>query len=344
MNAIREALWFSLRHWPWALIIGTGNLFSNGALFNPEALKMGAWTYNVLQFGFPLLFTLHLADQAVDRLHLHPLPVYAAAVLAATASGVWLFGPALVPWLGKVDWWDWKADIGLAGSSSVWLGLGVAVYAQQRMQRRARARLRAAQQAHAERQRELAAARLLALQARVDPALLFERLQTVDAELGADPNRARARLDALIDWLRALQPHAGDRVSTLGRELQAVAAYARLTSSDARHTERLHLQADEAIAETPLAPQLLLPIARGLLGQAATLWSLRAEAQPGGGLRILVQALGPDADTTSRALAALDLDALRKDLQAVHGPDARLQVESDALPLLSLSLPPWPAS
>lgn len=347
MKALREALLHSLRHWRWAVFIGAANLFSNGIPFMNSGLEvntLSALAYNVLEFGFPLLLALHLADRAVDQGRVGVLPAYGLAVLTTTVCGVWVIGPLLAPLLGKVDWWNWMADIGLAGTSSVWLGLGVAVYAQQRLQRRARVRLREAQSTHAQAQRELAAARLLALQARVDPALLFERLQTVDVELEQVPMRARARLDALIDWLRALQPHADARVSTLGRECQAVAAYARMTSADARHTERLHLQIDGRLAEHPLAPQLLLPLARGLLNEAGTLWSLRADGLPDQGLQLRIEALGPDLERAARAVAALDLDGLRRDLQAVHGRAARLTIDSEPLPRLTLTLPPWPAS
>lgn len=345
--AVQHAIQHALKHWRWALFIGAANLFSNGTPFANDMVEVNvpsALVYNVLQFGFPLLAALYLADRAVDTRRLAAPLAYGAAVLVTVALGVWVIGKALTPFLGVVSWWSWRADIGLAATSSVWLGLGVAVYGRLRQRRRAQARLQAAELAHAERERELAAAQLLALQARVDPDLLFERLQRVSTELEQQPLRAQARLDALIALLRALQPHAEARVSSVGRELEAVQAFARLISQDAQHTERLHLHLDEGLSERALTPFVLLPLVRGLLQAPGTLWSLDLRGRSNGGTRIRIDALGPDAESTTRAAEALDLAALRSRLQAVHGAAAGLQLATETLPHLTLDLPPWPAS
>ncbi len=346
-HLIGPAVQHALRHWRWALFIGAANLFSNGTPFANSMIEVNvpsALVYNVLQFGFPLLAALHLADRLVDARRLAAPLAYGAAVLGTVVLGVWVIGKALTPFLGVVSWWSWRADIGLAATSSVWLGLGVAVYARLRQRRRVQAQLQAAELAHAERQRELAAARLLALQARVDPDLLFERLQRVSSELDHEPWRAQSRLDALIALLRALQPHAEARVSSVGRELEAVQAYARLISQDAQHTERLHLHLDEGLAERPLAPFVLLPLVRGLLQAPGTIWSLDLRSRSDGGTRIQVDALGPDEEATRQAAAALELPALAERLRAVHGQAARLDLSHSPLPRLTLDLPPWPAS
>jgi len=346
-NALAHAIQHALKHWRWALFIGAANLFSNGTPLANSMVEVNvpsALVYNVLQFGFPLLAALHLADRAVDAQRLAAPLAYGTAVLATVLLGVWVVGKALTPYLGVVSWWSWRADIGLAATSTVWLGLGVAVYARLRQRRRAQARLQAAELAHAERQRELAAAQLLALQARVDPDLLFACLQRISTELDEQPLRAQARLDALIALLRALQPHAEARISTLGRELQAVQAFARLVSQDAQHTERLHLHLDEGLTERPFAPFVLLPLVRGLLQAPGTIWSLDLRGRSDGGTRIQVDALGPDEDSTHRAATALERPALAERLRAVHGPAARLQLDPTPLPRLTLDLPPWPAS
>lgn len=218
----------------------------------------------------------------------------------------------------------------------------MAVYAQLRFSRRAQARLAALQDAAAQRERQLAATQLLALQARVDPALLSERLAALDAELLTAPARAQDRLAALIELLRALQPHLEAQVSTLARELTALRAYARMVSTDAQHTERLHLAglaAPQEPPDWPLAPLVLLPLVRPLLDEGNTLWSLSLHAGDGVA-ELRLQALGPDAPRTRAAAARVPVAELARRLRAVHGHDAWLALVADEeLPRFRLT---WP--
>jgi hypothetical protein len=191
----------------WMLLVGAATLVANGTpLDNSLAGRdlFNALAYNVLQFGVPAVLGLRAADAAVDAGRLPARLAYPAVVLGTVLGGVWFIAPALYPLLGKVDWWTPVNDIVLACTTLVWHGLGVTVYVQLRFSQRAQARLTALRDAAAERERRLAAAQLLALQARVDPALLSERLAAIDAELLSQPLRAQARLAALIELLRAL--------------------------------------------------------------------------------------------------------------------------------------------
>jgi hypothetical protein len=327
----------------WMLFVGAANLVANGLPLGIHMSFLGALnalTYNVLQFGVPLVLGLHAANAAVDAGRLPASVAYPAVIVVTVPLGVWVLGPALAPWLGAVNWWTSAHDFMLAGTSFVWFSLGMMVYVQLRFSRRAQARLQALQDAAAERERRLAAARLLALQARVDPALLSERLAVIDDELGRQPQRGQARLAALIELLRALQPHAEAEVSTLAREIAALRAYARLVSADAQHTERLHL-AD--LAEPPdwaLAPMVLLPLVRPLLDQGTTLWSLSLQAS-GGMAELRLRALGPDLTLTRQAAESVPMAELSQRLRAVHGESAALALFIEDMPLFKLT---WPAS
>jgi len=253
--------------------------------------------------------------------------------------GVWVIAPALWPVLGKAAWWTSLNDWVLAATTLGWHALGVAVYAQRRFSQRALLRLQEAQRAQQAHQQALAATRLLAMQARVEPLLLFERLQRIDGELRDRPERARDRLAALIALLRAQQPHLDAARSTLGRELEAVDAYARLQSQDGRHTERLHIAPLDDWAEQPLAPLVLLPLVRPLLALPG-LWQLTRTPSAPGQLALRVQALGPDPDTAFHAAGQVPLDVLNERLHAVHGPGAALVLDRDGpLPALVLQ---WP--
>jgi len=325
----------------WMVLVGAATLVANGTPLNNSMAGgdlLGALAYNILQFGLPAMLGLRLADALVDAGRLPAWLAYAGVVGLTVVGGVWVIAPLLYPLLGKVDWWTWENDFALASTTLIWHALGVAVYVQLRFSQRAGQRLAALQDAAARRERQLAATQLLALQARVDPALLSERLAAIDGELLLAPRRAQDRLAALIDWLRALQPHVEAEVSTLAREIAALRAYARLVSADARHTERLHLAGLDEPPEWPLAPMVLLPLVRPLLAEGATLWSLSLHA--GAGVAELrLRALGPDLAATERAAERVPLAELARRLRDVHGESAALMLVVEDMPEFKLT---WP--
>lgn len=325
----------------WMALVGAATLVANGTPLSndmPLGNMLQALIYNVLQFGVPAVLLLRLADAAVDARQLPARLAYPAVVLVTVLGGVWVIAPRLYPLLGKADWWTTANDYMLASTTFVWHALGMVVYVQLRFATRARQRLQALQESASQHERQLAATQLLALQARVDPTLLSRSLATIDAELLAKPDRAQARLAALIELLRALQPHVEAEVSTLAREIVALRAYARLVSQDALHTERLHLAHLADPPDWPLAPMVLLPLVRPLLDEGSTFWSLSLQAHPGQA-ELRLQALGPDADRTRRAAALVPQAELAARLRAVHGDAAQLQLDLDGLPCLRLL---WP--
>jgi hypothetical protein len=325
----------------WMLLVGAATLVANGTpLNNPISLQdtVEALTYNVLQFGVPAVLLLRLADALVDVRRLPAWLAYPAVVAVTVIAGVWLIAPALYPLLGKADWWTPANDYALASTTVVWHALGVGVYAQLRFSRRAQVRLQTLQDTAALRERQLAATQLLALQARVDPALLSDRLAAIDTELAQAPQRGQARLAALIELLRALQPHVQAQLSTLGREITALRAYARLVSADAQHTERLHLAGLADPPDWPLAPMVLLPLVRPLLDDGTTLWSLSLHAGDGTA-ELRLRALGPDLAQTRLAAGRVPLGELAQRLRAVHGQGASLGLLIEDMPVFKLTFP-----
>lgn len=94
----------------------------------------------------------------------------------------------------------------------------------------AAARLAAAQSAQRDARRRTVQARLQAVQARIDPNLLFEMLEQVRACYAADSPRAERLLDELIAFLRASLPRLPTCSSSVAREAELARAYARLRS------------------------------------------------------------------------------------------------------------------
>lgn len=333
--------WLTPADFGWMVFVGAATLVANGTPLSNDmtlAQMSNALSYNILQFGVPAVLLLRAADAAVDAGRLPAWAAYSAVVLLTVIGGVWFIAPALHPLLGKVEWWDRANDYALASTTFVWHALGVVVYVQLRFSLRAQARLQALRDATARRDQQLAATQLLALQARVDPALLSDRLAAIDGELAAAPARGQARLAALIELLRALQPHVEAEVSTLAREIVALRAYARLVSADAQHTERLHLAHLAEPPDWPLAPLVLLPLVRPLLDEGGTFWSLSLHAGAGEAT-LRLQALGPDATRTREAAARVPVAELAARLRAVHGEAASLRLRGEDMPMFTLT---WP--
>jgi signal transduction histidine kinase len=89
-------------------------------------------------------------------------------------------------------------------------------------------------------ERQLAQARLQALQAQVEPHFLFNTLASVDYLIESDPQRASQMQKHLIQYLRSALPQMRDGQSTLGREFDLSRAYLEILKM--RMEERLTLQ------------------------------------------------------------------------------------------------------
>ncbi|RZJ13808.1 MAG: hypothetical protein EOP39_00165, partial [Rubrivivax sp.] len=78
---------------------------------------------------------------------------------------------------------------------------------------------------HSQLRRHALASRLAALQAQVDPTLLFDALVAVEQAYGRQDATASARLERLIRHLRVALPRLRDAGATLGNEAELIASY-----------------------------------------------------------------------------------------------------------------------
>lgn len=88
--------------------------------------------------------------------------------------------------------------------------------------------LHAARMAALRTQHELVEGELRAMEARVDPDLLFDALAAVDRGYACDPGEGERRLDTLIRFLRAALPGDAAGASSVDREQERVDAYLAL--------------------------------------------------------------------------------------------------------------------
>jgi hypothetical protein len=342
-RAWRGAVTGAIGEWRWRHTALTGALIVLSHVWQSSveaAIDAGAPSSTTLGlsqsalFVLPLVFSVRIADRAVEHGVAAPL-AYATALLFAAIGGAvcafqlrrWSLAPhGEAPLAGAV--WSLLA----------WLipaGLGVLAYGHWRDEQRALACLRASTLARGLQQRALRAARLLALQARVEPTLLYGTLQRVDAMIEIAPACADMLLADMIMMLRAMLPVMGSNASTIERELTLVQAYARVTGNVLLQPPQLSLKATAAARAAPFAPMIVMPILHTLTLHAPESWTL--EAQRGAErLSLRITAGGPDGATARRALQALDCHLLRERLCCVHGNDAVLRVELGPSPALCI--------
>lgn len=133
------------------------------------------------------------------------------------------------------------------------------------------AREREAQLASAARESELAQqrvqrtmmeARLAVLRASVEPEFLFAALEEVRGLYRRDGIAAAEMLDALIVYLRAALPQMRGEASTVGREVDLVAAYVGVLQVPRRAVLQCEAHAGIEARELELPPMVLLPLAQ----------------------------------------------------------------------------------
>jgi len=185
--------------------------------------------------------------------------------------------------------------------------LFVAHLSRSRAQEAAAARLGAAQAAqHAARLR-LCRTRLQAVQARIDPQLLFDMLERVRRAYERDAGRAERLLDELVKFLRAALPRLRSASTTMTGEAQLARAYAQLRAlaDDVDVGATIRVADDVAGARFP--PGVLLPLlddALRLQAGACALVAVRSD----GGCRVVLTLPSPARDTTVARVRGLLAD------------------------------------
>ena len=179
-----------------------------------------------------------VADEAFDD-GVPPWLAYGLAVISFS-----LFVP-VASWIGGHFGWHAESLPSIAWWSQSLLfqgGLGTSIYAYWRVTQRTMRRAQAAETERVRNEQRVQSSRLLALQARVEPQMLFDSLGRVASLHVHEPHAADALLADLIALLRAMQPRQTTDNSTVEREFALVDAWIRVSRSAAQGTPRVRTQ------------------------------------------------------------------------------------------------------
>jgi hypothetical protein len=358
LAAAREvaAVWRTLGRRHWAVALAAGLVFGLGFVLQessaligdkPDAARVDIVLVVAIKFLPLYLVTTALLVPGLAALDRHGrgttpevVPHAVLVVVVALAGGVighWAhqLGAALAAQFGLADPYD-KADIGWSGAVLFSLGrsinllialsLGTLVYLYIRNARRTARRLAAAQLRHAEAERRVLAEQLDGAQATVEPEFLFDTLQRVEALFEHDAANAQRLLEALIAYLRAALPAADERGSTLGRQADLLRARFEIERVRRGGDLRFVVDVPAALAERPLAPLLLAPLAANAIRhglQAGHRGDVALQAREVG-KRLVVEVSDSGPGRAADIRDGAGLAGVRERLARLYGERARL--------------------
>jgi|KBSMisStaDraftv2_1062788.scaffolds.fasta_scaffold13041_2 hypothetical protein len=300
--------------------------------------------------GIVIVVAFVIADAYV-RHGARPLLAHATALFAAAiVASIVKFH--LTAALGGQNWFDPDVPLAVKRTEMLFVaillmvqgGFGVAAYLQWRESETSARRLRASEMQRAKTERHMRQTQLLAMQARVEPELLFGALQRVGELAGtAASERADRLLDELIALLRLLMPDGsglddGDG-TTVEHELATAVAYLRVHDACAGAAREIEIAIAPEAAAQALPPMLTLTIARMIVRrEAAVRAPLRIRAGCADGTLTLDFARNDD-DDAKPLIDQSDLVDLRRRLDKSFGTDTASLATADSAATLTLRLP-----
>jgi signal transduction histidine kinase len=183
----------------------------------------------------------------------------------------------------------------------------------------------------AEMQRALTAAKLSALQAQIEPHFLYNTLANAQSLTRTDAARADAMLGHLITFLRLSLPANDNKTSSLGQEIERVAAYLEIMKIRMGNRLGHHIEMDKTLSQHAFAPLMLQTLVENAIKHGI-------EPKIGGGM-ITIRA-HKDGDelcveviddglglSTATSGSGIGLKNIRERLQLAYADNARLLLQ-----------------
>jgi Histidine kinase len=183
--------------------------------------------------------------------------------------------------------------------------------------------------------RQLAEARMAAMQAQIEPHFLFNTLASIDHLIETDPPRASQMQKNLIALLRASMPAMRQSDTNLGRELEVVRPYLEILK--VRMGERLQAQVSvpEGLYSADFPPMMLQSLVENAIKHG-----LEPKAEGGalsvsaevvhGKLAVTVADTGVGFARAATAGTGMGLQNIRERLKLIYGDAAELRITENA--------------
>ncbi|MEP6609508.1 MAG: histidine kinase [Burkholderiaceae bacterium] len=325
--------------WTAAMGVATAVLFLTISkyfdIFLEETWSERAWGFlEFLRIGVTdaFIFLLciiaarHAARAGAPRLRAYGYAVLVGATLSTASE--WNLRQYVIGWGNFGNPWIpvsalynfmWRALLG---------GLATFVYADWQRNRESVERLHAAELERTRVARDVLQTRLQAIQARVDPQLLFDTLARIRKLYDDNPAQGQRVLDHLIVFLRTAMPQMRDTSSTLARELELARSYLRIMSDSGDDDAQLERESDGEWTHTVFPPMLLLPLVEHA---TASCQGPAVAAKPISiGVGTIGEKLQIAIDGGAVALAgaaeSATIRGVRERLSALFGADARVDL------------------
>jgi hypothetical protein len=301
------------------------------------ALSFVNWFVRYLISFAPVLFALTFADN---------LPFAGAKRVAALIIAIVVGAQVQWPVICAVGpgpyyacdyfpgalWQSWKEMLGATTIFTMLCCAPIALaYFFRRRDLRMAEAVHAAELARVDMQRQRLAADLQTMQARVEPAFLFETLSEIGELFEYDSAAGGRMLDELIGYLRAALPDMRATRSTLQREASLVGAYLAILQIRTRERLIFDVHVDASLQDASVPPMMVLPLVAAAVGgissDAVAISSVHLDANVvAGRIRIALTGSGP----ALRAIAdASVVRQVRERLQTLYGDRASLSVDGD---------------
>jgi sensor histidine kinase YesM len=183
--------------------------------------------------------------------------------------------------------------------------------------------------------RQVAEARVAAMQAQVEPHFLFNTLASIDHLIEVDPPRASTMQKNLIALLRAAMPAMRETSATLGRELQVVRPYVEILKMRMQERLKAELAVPEGLESADFPPMMLQSLVENAIKHGLEPkpegGTLRVEAHvEHGKLAVSVADSGVGFGRAPTAGTGTGLRNIRERLALLYGAAAELRIAANA--------------
>lgn len=185
-------------------------------------------------------------------------------------------------------------------------------------------------------EKQLAQARLQALQAQVEPHFLFNTLASVDYLIESDPPRASQMQKHLIQYLRSALPQMRDGKSNLGREFDLSRSYLEIMKMRMEDRLSLSFELPDGLRSADFPPMMLQSLVENAISHglepSAQGGQVSLSAQVIDGLlevRVSDTGIGLAAAANQKSGTGLGLQNIRERLSSLYPQHASLELKDN---------------